>query len=118
MFKPLREYWRIPSLQVHPPVQSYVDAARVEHGWVVLKLEQPGRASSVHFNVDDLADGVNCTILFNIEIKTAFQRSAWELEHFGQHVVSEVVIVLFDKLLVLLVWLQTPQMQLLRREVF
>jgi hypothetical protein len=33
-------------------------------------------------------------------------------------VVSEVVIVLFDKLLVLLVWLQTPQMQLLRREVF
>lgn len=58
VFKPLREYWRIPSLQVHLPMQSYVNASRIKHIQVILQLEQPGRPPSVHLHVDDLTNSV------------------------------------------------------------
>ena len=67
----------------------------------------------MHFHVHDLTNVVDRSVLFHEEIKTTLEGSARELEHFGQQVVAEVVVVLFDELLVLLVRLKAPQMQLL-----
>ena len=67
----------------------------------------------MHFHVHDLTNVVNRSVLFHEEIKTPLEGSAGELEHFWQQVVAEVVVVLFDELLVLLVGLKAPQMQLL-----
>jgi len=118
MFKPLREYWRIPSVEVYFSVQSYVDAARIEHLEIVLQLEKPRCSSAVHFHVNDLTNVVDRSVLFHEEIKTPLEGRARELEHFGQQVVAEVIVILFDELLVLLVRLKAPQMQLLWGEVF
>lgn len=67
----------------------------------------------MHFHVHNLTNVVDRSVLLNEEIKTPLERGARELEYFGQQVVAEVVVVLFDELLVLLVRLKAPQMQLL-----